>query len=70
LRQNQSLSDSIKLADLNNINKEFLPKKSSPKKFSQKILIKNPPKKILQKRSSKKDPPKKILQKILPKKFL
>ena len=55
-QKHQSLSDSNKLADFNNISKEFLPKKSS-----QKILPKNPNKKILQKKiqeKSKKLPPK------------
>jgi hypothetical protein len=58
------------LADLNNVNKEFLPKiphnKNLPKKSSQKIspkqfLPKNPPKKIHTKKSSQKNPPKKFL---------
>ena len=52
------------LADLNNVNKEFLPKiphkkstqKNPPKKSSQKIS----PKKFLPRNSSQKNPPKKI----------
>jgi hypothetical protein len=63
------------LADLNNVNKEFLqknpPKKILQKNFSQKI----PPKTNLQKKSSKKNHTKKILpkqpsKKIHPKEFL
>ena len=49
-QKHQSLSDSNYLADFNNVNKEFLPK--------------NPPKKILQKNSSKKNSSKKIQEKI------
>ena len=51
-QKHQSLSDSNNLADLNNVNKEFLPRKSS-KKFLQKKLNKNPPKKILRINSQK-----------------
>jgi hypothetical protein len=36
------ISDSNKLADFNNINKEFLPKTILPKKSSQKKSMKNP----------------------------
>ena len=60
----QFLPYSNNLADFNNVNKEFLPKKSSPKKSPPK----NPPKEILpQKNPPKKIPPKKSSQKILPK---
>ena len=54
-QKHHSLSDSNKLVDFNNINKEFLPK--------------NPPKKILLKESSQKNPAKKFSQKIHPKKI-
>ena len=52
-QKHQSLSDSNNLADFNNVNKEFFPRKSS-QKSSQKILPKS---------SSKKIPSKKFLQK-------
>ena len=52
-QKHQFLSDSNKLANFNNTNKEFVAKKSS-----QKIPQKNLPKK-----SSQKNPPKMILQK-------
>jgi predicted PurR-regulated permease PerM len=63
LRQNaQSLSASNKLFDFNNMNKEFLPKRSSQKKTPKEFLQKNPRKiqKILQKNPRK-------IQKILQK---
>ena len=47
----------------NNINKEFLPKKSSQKIFPKNPPKKNPPKRILPKKSSQKIPLKKFLQK-------
>ena len=71
-QKHQSLSDSSNLADFNNVNKEFIPRKSS-----QKILPKkNPPKIFLQKnpRKIKKSPqnPEKIqkISKQFLKKFL
>jgi hypothetical protein len=56
----QSLTDSNRLVDLNNINKEFLPKKSSQKKSSKKILPKKSSKKNPRKiqKISLKNPPK------------
>ena len=67
-QKHQSISDSNKLVDFNNINKYFLKtssQKNLPKKILQKILPKNPPKEILPKRSSQKNPkpPKKIQEK-------
>ena len=58
-QKHQSISDSNKLVDFNNINKYFLKtssQKNLPKKILQKILPKNPPKEILPKRSSQKNP--------------
>ena len=51
-QKHQSLSDSNNLANLNNVNKEFLPKKSSQKNPPQKKLPKNSTKKIPTKKSS------------------
>ena len=56
-QKHQSLSDSNNLADFNNVNKYFLPRKSSQKTYRKKILTKNSkkfPKKIKEK--SKKFP--------------
>jgi hypothetical protein len=58
-QKHQYLSDSNKIADFININKEFLAKESSQKILPKKSSQKNPP----PKKSSKKIPPKKILQK-------
>ena len=56
-QKHQSISDSNKLVDFNNINKYFL-KTSSQKNLPKKILQKNPPKK-----SSQRNPAEKILPK-------
>ena len=61
-QKHKFLSDSNKLPNFNNTNKEFLPKKNPPKKSSQK----NPPRKILPKNPSKKSPQKNPPKKILP----
>ena len=73
-QKHQSLSDSNNLADFNNGNKEFLPKKSSPKKIlpkksPQKNPLKTPSKKFLPKIFRQKNFLPKIPSEKFPKKF-